>query len=351
MTFFKRSTLSLALVCASQLAAGAAAAQQPERLTVAWYGGNWGDAFQACVAEPFTKATGITVVPEIGTSTTTLAKLQQQKDAPTIDVAWMDGGISELAHAAGVLAPLSAEAIPNLANVLPQAVYKQGDTTYAVGTGYYSLGMTYNTREVPQPPASWKDLWKPEYAGAVTVPSPSNSAGVPFIFFLSRVWAVDPSDMSPVFQKLAALDAALFFDSSGAATNAFQSGEAIIGAHFNVGAWDLIDKGMPIGFAVPKEGVWATDARLHVIKGTPRREAAERFVNTALTPEAAACLATRLYLGPAVKGVTVPPETARKLPWGEKGSVDNLSLFDWNVVNQRRAEITEAWNREVARKR
>lgn len=241
-------------------------------------------------------------MPEIGTSTTTLAKLQQQKDAPTIDVAWMDGGISELAHAAGVLAPLSAEAIPNLANVLPQAVYKQGDTTYAVGTGYYSLGMTYNTREVPQPPASWKDLWKPEYAGAVTVPSPSNSAGVPFIFFLSRVWAVDPSDMSPVFQKLAALDAALFFDSSGAATNAFQSGEAIIGAHFNVGAWDLIDKGMPIGFAVPKEGVWATDARLHVIKGTPRREAAERFVNTALTPEAAACLATRLYLGPAVKG-------------------------------------------------
>ena len=62
-----------------------AGAQQ--KITVAWYGGNWGDAFRACVAEPYTQATGVQVSPEVGTSTTTLAKLQQQKAAPTIDVA------------------------------------------------------------------------------------------------------------------------------------------------------------------------------------------------------------------------------------------------------------------------
>ena len=49
-------------------------------------------------------------------------------------------------------------------------------------------------------------------------------------------------------------------------------GEAIIGAHFNVGAWDLADKGLPIGFVVPKEGAWATDARLHLVKGTPKKD-------------------------------------------------------------------------------
>ena len=70
------------------------------------------------MAEPFTKATGVTVVPEVGTSTTTLAKLQQQKGAPTIDVAWMDGGISELAQQAGVLDALDSGAIPNLKNCL-----------------------------------------------------------------------------------------------------------------------------------------------------------------------------------------------------------------------------------------
>ncbi|MDW3688625.1 ABC transporter substrate-binding protein [Cupriavidus sp. CV2] len=340
---------------AALLAAGTAvtlgAAAQPARLTVAMYGGNWGDAFRSCVAEPFTKATGIAVTPEVGTSTTTLAKLQQQKAAPSIDVAWMDGGISELAFQAGVVDNLDAAAIPNLKNVIAKAVYRSGNTNYAVGSGYYSLGLAYSTKSVKPAPTSWKDIWKPEYAGAVAVPSPANSSGVPFVVFMARVWGIDPANLAPVYAKLAALDTALYFDSSGAATNAFQSGEAVIGAHFNVGAWDLIDKGVPIGFVVPKEGAWATDARLHLVKGSRNKAAGEKFINTALTPEAATCLATKLYLGPAVQGVKLPGEVARKLPWGADGSVDSLSLFDWSVLNARRAEITDAWNRQVARKR
>ena len=62
------------LVTASALALAAASAPAwaQDALRVAWYGGNWGDAFKACVADPFTKATGIAVVPEVGTSTVTM---------------------------------------------------------------------------------------------------------------------------------------------------------------------------------------------------------------------------------------------------------------------------------------
>jgi len=326
-------------------------AQGSQRITVAMYGGNWGDAFRACVAEPFTKATGIEVVPETGTSTTTLAKLQQQKATPTIDAAWLDGGISELALAAGVVDHLDPAAVSNLKQVEPKAIYRSNGITYAVGTGYYSLGLTYNTKDVKQPPTSWMDLWKPEYKGAVAIPAPANSAGVPFVVFIAKVLGVDPANLGPVYRKLAELDAALLFESSGAASNAYQRGEAVIGAHFNVGAWDLIDKGAPIGFAVPKEGVWATDARLHLVKGSKQKAAAERFINTALTPAAASCLATKLYVGPSVMNVKLPAEVAKKLPWGVNGSVEQLSLFDWSVINARRAEITDAWNRQVAPKR
>ena len=190
-----------------------------------------------------------------------------------------------------MLDTLDPAAIPNLKNVIDQGVYRKDGAAYAVSSGYYSLGIVYNTREVKQPPASWKDLWRPEYAGAVALPSPANSSGVPFVFF-ARVWSVDPSNLAPLYAKLATLDTALYFDSSGAATNAYQSGEAVIGAHFNVGAWDLIDKGLPIGFAVPKEGAWATDARLH---GQGRAEQGRRAAHhTALTPQAAACRAAAL---------------------------------------------------------
>jgi putative spermidine/putrescine transport system substrate-binding protein len=326
-----------------------AALAQPASITVAWYGGNWGDAFKACVADPFTKATGIAVNAEIGTSTVTLSKLQQQKQAPTIDVAWLDGGISELALESDVIDNLDAAAIKNMANLVPQAVYRSGETTYAVGSGYYSLGIAYNTQEVTEAPASWNDLWKEDFAGAVTIPSPSNSSGVPFLIFLSDMWKVPLDDLSATFAKIKELDVALFFDSSGAASNAYQSGEAIIGAHFNVGAWDLAAKGLPIAFVVPQEGVWATDARLHLVKGSKNKEAAQKFIDQALTPEASACLAERLYLGPSVKGVEVPAEAERKLPWGENGSVDTLKLFDWTKINSERAEIGDTWNREIAR--
>jgi putative spermidine/putrescine transport system substrate-binding protein len=349
MTMGTTARIAAAILGATFLTAPALA-QQPASITVAWYGGNWGEAFRACVAEPFTKATGIAVNAEIGTSTVTLAKLQQQKAAPTIDAAWMDGGISELALAAEVTDNLDAAAIPNLANALPEAIYKSGATTYAVGTGYYSLGLTYNTQKVKTVPTSWNDLWNKEFADAVTIPSPANSSGVPFIMFLSKIWGVPASDLAPTFRKIKELKAALFFDSSGAATNAFQSGEAIIGAHFNVGAWDMADKGLPIGFTVPKEGAWATDARLHLVKGSAKKEAAAKFINQALTAESSACLAEKLYLGPSVKNVTVKPETARKLPWGENGSVRNLQLFDWAEINGIRSSVVDTWNREIARK-
>jgi putative spermidine/putrescine transport system substrate-binding protein len=347
MTYVK--AMMSASVAALMLNTPAALAQQPDSITVAWYGGNWGEAFQACVATPFTEQTGIKVVPEIGTSTTTLAKLQQQSAAPTIDVAYLDGGISELADKAGVLAPIQIDKLPNAANLAPNAAYRNGDKVYAVSGGYYSLGLTYNTKEIKEAPTSWEALWDKEHAGAVAIPSPSNSSGVPFVFFVNQMLGGTPKDLSPAFKKLKELDAGLFFDSSGAASNAFQSGEVAIGAHFNVGAWALADAGAPIGFVVPKEGVWATDARLHIINGTKKADAAAQFVNTALSADSALCLAKRLYLGPAVTNVTLTPEISRKLPWGENGSAKDLRLFDWNEVNALRAQVTETWNREIAR--
>lgn len=319
-----------------------------QSITVAYYGGNWGEAFDACVAQPFSKATGIKVVAEIGNSTTTLSKLQQQTGNAVIDVAYMDGGISEIAEAAGVLAPIDLAQLPHASALQPQAAYKNDDHVFAVSAGYYSLGLIYNTNEVSEAPSSWEELWNDAYAGAVAVPSPNNSAGVPFVIFLAGAFGDASESMDATFAKLKSLDSGLLYDTSGAASNAFQSNEVIIGAHFNVGAWDLIDAGLPIGFTVPKEGVWATDARMHIVKGTKNAEAAAKFIDTALTPEAATCLAEKLYLGPAITGVALSADIERKLPWGSGGSIENLRLFDWSDVNAKRPAITDRWNREIA---
>lgn len=348
MMILKKTTIAAAIAVSTLSLPLFASAQE---VRVAWYGGNWGEAFQKCIADPFTAETGIKVVPEIGTSNTTLAKMRQQQSSPLLDVAFLDGGISELAEADGLLRNIDPSKVANLAGLQTQAVYKSATgQVFAGGIGYYSLGITYNNKIIKTPPTSWEDLWKKEYRGAVIIPSPANSSGVPFIVFLANIWKVPLTDLTPVYKKLKELDVASYFDSSGAANNAFQSGEAVIGAHFNVGAWSLTDKGLPIGFSVPKEGVWATDARVHLVKGSPQPGNAEKFINQAFTPKASECLAKNLYLGPAVKGVEVDASVRMKMPWGETGSIANLNLLNWSEINKLRASITDSFNREVAKR-
>jgi putative spermidine/putrescine transport system substrate-binding protein len=334
---------ALCVVCAPGFA--------QETLTVAVYGGEWGDAIQACILDPFAKQSGVKVMPEPGVSTVTLGKLRQQKGSPVIDVAWIDGGVSELTVPDDLVAAIDPGKVPNVANMIPEAVYKTPTgAIYALSTGFYALGLVYNTKEVKTPPTSWWDLWDKKYADVVTVPSPANAMGVPFIVHIAQLLGGGVDNVEPALKKLRDLKVASFFDSSGGATNNFQAGEVTIGAHYVSAAWALADKGLPITAIVPKEGVPAGDIRVHIVKGTPRQAAAEKLVDYAVSKDASSCMSEKIYVGPPTKGV-VPSEKAKaRLPWGPEGSVKNLALFDWQKLNAQRQAITEAFNREVAKK-
>lgn len=319
-------------------------------LTVATYGGEWGDAIRDCITAPFAKASGHTVTPEPGVSGVTLSKLKQQAGNPTIDVAWIDGGVSELAAEAGVLANLEASQIPGLNKIIPQGLYRTADgKIYAVSTGYYALGLVYNTRELAKPPTSWNDLWLPQYAGTVTVPSPANAMGIPFLMAINSQAGGTADDLSKGFDKLKSLKTFAFFDSSGNATNSFQSGEVTIGAHYASAAWAMAGKKLPIAYTVPKEGALGGDIRLHVVRGAKNADAARAFVNFAIAPAQAACMSNKLYIGPATESVELSPEAKARMPWGANGSIKNLIITDWRAVNARRTTISDQWNRALAR--
>ena len=98
--------MRLVMIIGSALAllTGTAAANAQEKLVAAHYGGVWGKTIETCMFDTFTKATGIGVTPEPGVSTANRAKLQAQKGNPAIDIAFIDGGISELAMADGTVA-------------------------------------------------------------------------------------------------------------------------------------------------------------------------------------------------------------------------------------------------------
>ena len=78
--------------------------------------------------------------------------------------------------------------MPNIETIAPEGIYKnKAGEIYAISTGFYSMGLVYNTKDVKTPPTSWNDLAKPEFAGASTVPSPSNAMGVPLFAHIRSI--------------------------------------------------------------------------------------------------------------------------------------------------------------------
>ena len=66
--------------------------------------------------------------------------------------------------------PLDIAKVPNAKNIDPRFM------PYAYGMGvpisYAGIGIAYNKQMVPNPPKTWADLWKPEYAGKIGVSRP-----------------------------------------------------------------------------------------------------------------------------------------------------------------------------------
>lgn len=351
MTHFKAKLLAGTMSFAAFAGFSAMAAAE-DSITVATYGGEWGAAMQACIIDPFTRDTGIRVTPEPGVSGVTLSKLRQQKQAPSLDAVWIDGGVSEIAAADGLLAAVDPAKVTGVAGMIPEGTYKGTDgKIFAVSTGFYSLGLAYNTKDIRQAPASWLDLWKPEFAGAVTFPSPSNAMGVPFIVHLAGLLGGNADNVTPAFEKLKQLKVSAYFDTAGAGTNLFQSGEVIIGAHYASSVYAMRDQKLPMEFVVPKEGAIGGDIRLHLVANSKKQPLAEKFVNYAIGKAPAQCMAEKIYVGPATSGVALTDNAKQRMPWGPNGSIKSLALPDWNKINANRAAIIEAFNKTVVAKK
>lgn len=318
-----------------------------ETLTVTTFTGPWEIAERKCFIDPFMKETGVRVIVEPGVSSVTLARLRQSQGAGDIDVVWMNGGDSERAWEGGLLDPIEPQQTPNIENLLKRAIYRMEDEIYAVGTGYFALTLLYNKDAVETPPDSWWSMWDEEYAGKVFSLGPAGSLFTPLMMHLNHLLGGTSSNFSPVINKFADLDATIYYSSTGSVQSAIQSGEVVLGAYYSNTAWTLIDEGVPVAVAKPKEGLPAADQRLHLVKNSPNKRRAEEFINYALSEAALNCIAEEMYVGPPLKKPTLSERAQERMPWGRSGSIDDLFIPDWTEVNSIRQSITNLWNRRV----
>jgi putative spermidine/putrescine transport system substrate-binding protein len=341
----RRRFLSLTAAGAATLAASRAAAQG--QITVAIYGGRFGEAIREGSIKAFQEKAGAKVLEEQGVSTVTLGKLRQQKGNPSIDVAWIDGGVSELALAEGLVEPIDLAALSHARALFPEAIQKdRSGQVFAITGGFYAIGMSYHKERIKNPPAAWKDLWRPEYAGRVTTASPVNATWPNWFAHMAKVFGGDLDRVDGVLNAMKQLKVAAFWDAAGQSDNLFQSGEVEVGVHIHGNAWGLRDRGLPIVYVVPTEGAVAGDIRVHLVKATRNKDLALKYIDAVISPAGQAGLMEYISAAPANQQVAIPAKAKERMPYGG-GSMKNLVMPDWQAINERKPRWIERWNKEV----
>jgi putative spermidine/putrescine transport system substrate-binding protein len=285
------------------------------------------------------KALGIKVIYEGTNSLTNLQKMTADKDAPKMSVVIMDDPVMLVAAREGLITPITVAGSPNLAKLAAANVHQDGTcANYQMPWA----GIAYNTND-GKASTSWNDLYAPEAAAKVIIPSLKNTEGYWALLSAAHLETGKPYkeaqyDVDAGFKKLATLNPNLLnvYTDAPQAIDLLEQGEAqMIGGQFS--AYTLIRKaaGSPVDLAIPSDGAFAMPSGITRVKNGPASDVADAIVNMFLGPDVQSVLATKAFVAPT------NPETPKPA-----GYPDPSQLFapDWAFFAKERGGWVDRWN-------
>lgn len=321
----KRNTLNLNrrdfLTTSAMLAGGVmlgpafawAEQKKPKEIIVRAWGGSWGDAIKAGVADGFTQATGIKVRLDFTEDNEIKPKIWAAIDqgrVPPIHVNWdttTNATISALRGATVDLSDLS-----NLKGLLPLAKPVGFEGYPMVNTYAYVYVCAYRSEAFPDgPPESWTVLLDPKFKGRVALYDDGIGFNPIAVIAGGGTLADIPDNMEPgyeFYRKLKANKPLLGEDADF--TTWFQKKEIDLACTISVNARAAKQSGIDVAWTVPKEGCKVDTDGLWVPKGLPVNEEywAKEFINFALTKEAQQKWCSMLGLPPVFPGIDPPAD-------------------------------------------
>lgn len=273
-----------------------------------------------------------------------LEKMQKNKDKPYLSIVQMDDPVMILAVKEGLLEPITAAKVPNMAKLKPGTVHMDG-----MWANYLQpwQGVAYNSNILKTPPASWAEALDPKFKGRIIVPSLQNTEGLPNLFMFAHLATGKPmaeayKDIDGAFRELKKLKPNLLtvYSQMPQAFSLLEQGEAhmILGALSSFGMQRRLD-GAPIGMAAPKEGIFPVPSGIAVVKGGPNADLAFAYINELLGADVQSKIAGPTFAMPTNVDTPVPPG----MPTDAK-----IHNIDWAFVAENRNEWVKRWDREMA---
>lgn len=295
-----------------------------EDITFVSQGGAYQEAQSKAILEPAAKKLGLTLKQDSSPKAYPIIKTQVESGKVTWDVVDLPTGDCVRGQQEGLFEKIDPALVPNAAQ-LPATLKDD----YSVGYISYSTVLAYRTDAFKgdHVPKTWADFWDtkkyPGQRSLRNLPRPTLEIalladGVP----ADKLY---PLDVDRAFKKLEQIkpDIATWWTSGGQSAQLISDGEVDMIQAWNGRISAVQAAGAPVAFDY-NQGVLETNS-LCVLKGTPHKAAAMKFVNEAIDAKLQAALPMIIDYGPlnpeAFKTGVIPAERASKLP----SSPENIS--------------------------
>ncbi len=268
------------------------------------------------------------------------AKLLAESKAERADVVFALAATSMMQlDAAGLLAPYAPKGVERL-----DTRFRDGRATPDwTGEALWTAAVCVNTDEARKYnlplPTSWEDLTKPVYRGMIEMPNPASS-GTGLLAVAAWLQMMGEAKGWAYMDRLNQNIATYVHSGSKPCKDAAR-GEIPIGISIDFRAAQAKAEGLPITIVVPAEGLgWDLEAS-GLVKGSRRPQAAEAFIDWAMSPAAMRLYAKNFALVADLSVATPPPN----LPRDMKDRLAPVSL-KWTADNRQR--IIDQWSARYA---
>jgi putative spermidine/putrescine transport system substrate-binding protein len=328
-----RMSIRTALTTAAILAFTVGSAWAQGKLTISVWGGGYGETWKREVLEPFVKKTGIEVTVDAGPSSQRLSKLLAARGGP--DLVLLTDHQMAIANQRGLLEPVTAANIPNLANLHAFAKDPFGGgmcpAVVLLGTG-----LAYNRQQIPAPPKSWKVLQRRDLPAPVAFMDMAFSVAPSVLVHLSELNGGSINNIEPGLKVMADMkDRARFFKLFEV-LDWINRGEVSVAPMLNIFVKN--DPKVPIAFTFPDDGLIGVVNMGCIVKGSPNKRNAEMFLDHYLSPESQAKSAKTFGETPVNKLTQIPSDIPYQIVPVERMSA--MKFYDPQVI----ARNLPKWN-------
>lgn len=315
-------------------------------ITLAAYSGVFQDKYNDAVIKPF-----LAKYPNVkvnyfasNASSAMLGNLRSQAGDPQTDVVIFDVSTSLIGDKEGLLAPLTKTDVPNLVDLVPQAIVKEG---YGPAVTFDNLVVIYNKEAFPTAPTSLAVLWDKAYAGKLAVTSMPSILGSGLMVMTSAMLGEDyTKSVKQSAAKLAEMAPGVqTFDPKPDSYTLVINGTDVLGTGWNARGQYYADESKgKLGVMVPKEGTILQINTINLVQGSKNPVAAKAFIDYALSPQAQAAFTEAMFYAPVnAKAKVSATATARTV----SGQIDKTLPLDWGWAATKSDEWNQIWKRQI----